>query len=195
MSLKIIMQIKYSSALRKRLFVLTASATILITPACSSAFSDNNGFGSLMMASVLYAASSHTTGGPFRLNGRTATSVFSDSKVAELANAACTGTATEVKPLVEAGADVNGKGMQGITPLIWAMSCHNYAGINALLEQGANPNLPMDSGDTAVYLAGGGNDPKILPLLLDHGGNPKEIEVFNRLDNRHEYKSPLINTS
>jgi hypothetical protein len=191
------MHFKFLSTLGKRLSVLGAATLALTITACGGASSGTSITNTVWSASMMKntAQASDQTGEPFRLNGRSAASVFSDSKVAELANAACDGAATRVKPLVQAGADVNGQGTQGITPLIWAMSCHNYAGISALLEQGANPNLPMANGSTAVYLAAGGSDPKILPLLLDHGGNPKEMKVFDLINNRHVYKSPLMNAA
>ncbi len=191
------MHFKFLSTLGKRLSVLGAATLALTITACGGASSGTSITNTVWSASMMKntAQASDQTGEPFRLNGRSAASVFSDSKVAELANAACDGAATRVKPLVQAGADVNGQGTQGITPLIWAMSCHNYAGISALLEQGANPNLPMAGGETAVYLAAGGSDPKILPLLLDHGGNPKVMKVFDHINNRVAYESPLFNAA
>lgn len=191
------MHFKFLSTLGKRLSVLGAATLALTITACGGASSGTSITNTVWSASMMKNTdqASDQADEPFRLNGRSAASVFSDSKVAELANAACDGAATRVKPLVQDGADVNGQGTQGITPLIWAMSCHNYAGISALLEQGANPNLPMANGSTAVYLAAGGSDPKILPLLLDHGGNPKEMKVFDLINNRHVYKSPLMNAA
>ncbi|TDN60246.1 ankyrin repeat domain-containing protein, partial [Halothiobacillus neapolitanus] len=191
------MHFKFLSTLGKCLSVLGAATLALTITACGGASSGTSITNTVWSASMMKntAQASDQTGEPFRLNGRSAASVFSDSKVAELANAACDGAATRVKPLVQAGADVNGQGTQRITPLIWAMSCHNYAGISALLEQGANPNLPMAGGETAVYLAAGGSDPKILPLLLDHGGNPKVMKVFDHINNRVAYESPLFNAA
>ncbi|MBU2760030.1 ankyrin repeat domain-containing protein [Acidithiobacillus sulfurivorans] len=111
----------------------------------------------------------------FRLHGMTAQDVFSNAKAAALANAACKGDASEIVHLVHSGADVNYRGKGGISPLIWAMSCHNYNGMRALLKHGANPNQPMEDDQGPVWLAAGGSDPKILPILLKYGGNPNDV--------------------
>ena len=108
----------------------------------------------------------------FRLGGRPAQDVFTNPQTASLAKAACTSSVSKINTLVKNGADVNGRGEKGITPLIWAMTCHNYKGMEALLQHGANPNQPMEYKQGPVWLAAGGSDLKILPILLDHGGNP-----------------------
>ena len=121
---------------------------------------------------VLSLPLSSTLAGAFTLGGRHASDVFPAPKTAALARAACEGPVSKIDALVKAGADVNGRGEKNITPLIWAMTCHNYKGIEALLAHGANPNQPMEYGETPVWLAAGGSDPKLLPILLAHGGNP-----------------------
>ena len=118
------------------------------------------------------ASEAHT----FRLHGMTAQEIFANSKAAALANAACKGDASEIAHLVHSGADVNYRGKGGISPLIWAMSCHNYQGMRALLKNGANPNQPMEDDQGPVWLAAGGGDPKILPILLKYGGNPNDVQ-------------------
>ena len=113
-----------------------------------------------------------TNASEFLLHGISPQKIFHNSSTAALAEAACEGLVSKIDALVKAGADVNGRGEKNITPLIWAMTCHNYKGIEALLAHGANPNQPMEYGQTPTWLAAGGSDPKILPLLLVHGGNP-----------------------
>jgi hypothetical protein len=128
----------------------------------------------------------------FRLHGMTAQEIFSNSKAAALANAACKGDVSEIAHLVHSGADVNYRGKGGISPLIWAMSCHNYSGMRALLKNGANPNQPMAYGQAPTWLAAGGSDPKILPILLDHGGNPNyycaDCQGTSALENAINYQ-------
>jgi ankyrin repeat protein len=53
------------------------------------------------------------------------------------------------------------------------MACHNQAGVKALLDQGANPDLAHDEdGSTPVLLASAGDSVDTLKLLLARGGNP-----------------------
>ncbi|MFA7496001.1 MAG: hypothetical protein WCY67_06775 [Acidithiobacillus sp.] len=138
---------------------------------------------------LLITASDATS---FRLHGMTAQEIFSNSKAAALANAACKGDASEITHLVHSGADVNYRGKGGISPLIWAMSCHNYSGMRALLKNGANPNQPMAYGQAPTWLAAGGSDPKILPILLDHDGNPNyycaDCQGTSALENAIDYQ-------
>jgi len=142
--------------------------------------------------SLLFLLNTASDAALFRLHGMTAQEIFSNAKAAALANAACKGDASEIVHLVHSGADVNYRGKGGISPLIWAMSCHNYNGMRALLKNGANPNQSMEYGQTPVWLAAGGSDPKILPILLDHGGNPNaycaDCQGTSALENAIDYE-------
>lgn len=130
----------------------------------------------LLVMSLLYWFSTVSDASTFLLHGMSAQEILSNSKATALANAACKGDASEISRLVHAGADVNYRGKGGISPLIWAMSCHNYQGMQALLKAGANPNQPMENDQGPVWLAAGGSDPKILPILLKYGGNPNDVQ-------------------
>ena len=130
----------------------------------------------VMAITLLFLLNTASDAASFRLHGMTAQEMFSYSKAAALANAACKGDASEISHLVHSGADVNYRGKGGISPLIWAMSCHNYQGMRALLKNGANPNQPMEDDQGPVWLAAGGSDPKILPILLKYGGNPNDVQ-------------------
>ena len=141
---------------------------------------------------LLFLLNTASDAASFRLHGMTAQEMFSNSKAAALANAACKGDASEISHLVHSGADVNYRGKGGISPLIWAMSCHNYQGMQTLLKDGANPNQPMEYNQTPVWLAAGGSDPKILPILLAHGGDPNaycaECGGTSALENTIDYQ-------
>ncbi len=130
----------------------------------------------VMAITLLFLLNTASDAAAFLLHGMTAQEIFSNSKAAALANAACKGDVSEIAHLVHSGADVNYRGKGGISPLIWAMSCHNYSGMRALLKNGANPNQPMEYKQGPVWLAAGGSDPKILSILLKHGGNPNDME-------------------
>ncbi|MHB1280307.1 MAG: ankyrin repeat domain-containing protein [Acidithiobacillus sp.] len=129
----------------------------------------------------------------FRLGGRPAQDVFTNPQTASLAKATCTGSVSKINALVKNGADVNGRGEKGITPLIWAMNCHSLEGVLALLKAGANPNQATrigagqnqsnSDGVTAVYLAAGRHDARTLSILLKYGGNPNAVynpNYFNK---------------
>ena len=58
-----------------------------------------------------------------------------------------------VEILLEAGADINGRGEDGDTPLHCAAAGGQIEAIKCLLKRGAVPNLPNDHGDTPADLA------------------------------------------
>jgi uncharacterized protein len=57
------------------------------------------------------------------------------------------------RALIEAGADVNGRGASGITPLHLAASRGDVGLIAMLLQAGADPTARMDDGQSAADLA------------------------------------------
>lgn len=73
-----------------------------------------------------------------------------------------------VKLLVARGADVNGKGVMGFTPLISA-SQRNLKIVDFLLSKGAKPNQQNDYGDTAIIFAANNGETEIVATLLKHG--------------------------
>jgi ankyrin repeat protein len=72
--------------------------------------------------------------------------------VLALARAACGGDAETVARLVQAGTDPDAEGLDGVTPLIWAQSCDSLIGMEALLQNGADPNRPFYHAN-AVWIA------------------------------------------
>lgn len=107
-----------------------------------------------------------------RVGGKTTADVFTDPQTLALAQAACDGNLAEVDKLVMHGANVNATGYRDTSVLSWVMLCKNYAGIEKLLDLSANPNYKMEGDMSPMWLAAGGDDPKWLPLLLAHGGDP-----------------------
>ena len=89
----------------------------------------------------------------------------------KLAEAAEHGDVQKIKALVSNGANINSQGLDGVTPLSWALVKGNLGGFNALLELGADPNLTDDEGDSAIILAAGVKDPRFLNMAIEHGGN------------------------
>lgn len=97
---------------------------------------------------------------------------FADPKVAELAEAAARGDVGRVHALLAQGVNVNSRGEEGITALIYAMSGKSVKGFQGLLERGADPNQHTDCGESAMKWAAFQNESEHLRILLAHGGNP-----------------------
>ena len=65
-----------------------------------------------------------------------------------------------------AGADINAVGAENISPLLWVMSASSLdlQCIEYMLKKGANPNYRTPGGSSAMYLAAGGQYPRLLEL-------------------------------
>ncbi len=109
-----------------------------------------------------------------KVGGRTVTDVFGANATAKLAGAACAGDLHGMKTAIAEGARVNGRGLDECTPLLWAIGCDSIAGIQALIEAGADPNLPIGP-TTAVVIAATRHDPKPLATLLRNGGDANAV--------------------
>lgn len=112
-----------------------------------------------------------------KVSGATAGETFADPAAAKLARAACAGDAGEIARLAESGAPVNSlatkDGKNDVDVLMWALSCGNPVGFEALLKAGADPNLAAGKfGITPTFTAAAHPDPAFLRLALKHGGDP-----------------------
>lgn len=78
-----------------------------------------------------------------------------------------------MKILLDSKADVNFQASDGRTPLIAAaMNADQAQGaekVSLLLDEGAKPDLVKHGGETALMLAAGRGNDKIVKLLIDHG--------------------------
>lgn len=113
---------------------------------------------------------------PDRFSNMTAENFFSNRAHIELAAAAAKGNTRKLNQLLKQGADLNARGKDDMTPLMWAMIRTNKAGFRYLLEHGANPNVPIDSGDSVMSVSAMADDPEYLDLVLKHGGNPNLVD-------------------
>jgi hypothetical protein len=107
------------------------------------------------------------------LNGKSVGDIFPDQEVAALATSACRGDAAAVETS-RGRVDPNSRGLEGITPILWAQDCQSLAGVEALLRVGADPNQSTGGrgGFTPVCIAASMPDSAFLALLLGHGGDP-----------------------
>ena len=72
--------------------------------------------------------------------------------------------------LLEAGADINSRGMGGHTPLMESVLLENEAAAKALLQEGADPNIPDIVGKTPLeYARANGN--KAMIRILERAGS------------------------
>lgn len=110
--------------------------------------------------------------------------VFSDRLVVRLSEAAISGDAAGVREAIAAGASVNTRGRDGLTPLHLALLHFQPAGFEALLANGANPNIPADNGDSIMSLAAVMPETIWLESALAHGG---QVEIRDRRD-----RTPLM---
>ncbi len=108
------------------------------------------------------------------ISGKNAADVFKDPQTLALVNAACDADIPKIDALVKQGANVNATGYRDMSVLGWTMACHSHRGAERLLELGANPNQKMSgtADDSPMWLAAGSSDPKWLPMMLAHGGDP-----------------------
>ena len=111
------------------------------------------------------------------LGGKTPAQTFQDPQVLALVEAANRGDVEEVQRLAAKGVDVNASGVNGATPLLWAVHSDSLKGIEAFLRAGADPNakLAHTDGATVLELVAGSHDeigPKVLSLMLHYGGEP-----------------------
>ncbi len=79
---------------------------------------------------------------------------------------------TEVRRLIESGADVNAANDLGVTPL-WSSAMNGNAEIvKLLLDRGANPNAALTAGETPLMAAARAGKADAVSLLLAKGANP-----------------------
>jgi ankyrin repeat protein len=140
---------------------------------------------------------------------------FDDPKVIALCKAIDAKNLRRIDRLITRGADVNAKGKDNMTPLLWAFPGDNLESFKRLLEHGANPNVVVTSnfntrrsegsrtffinpGDSVLHLAAVGSDRTRIHLgpesrsqhyfkyVMQHGGDP------NLIRGNPQRSSPLI---
>ncbi len=116
---------------------------------------------------------------------------FSDAQAAALAQAAAKGHTDEITQLLAEGVDVNARGKDGMTPLIWALFNKSKDGFECLLQHGANPNLQLSddetsefprelpfAGNSAMSFAARYEDIWYLDTVIKYGGNVNLVNPY-----------------
>jgi hypothetical protein len=104
-----------------------------------------------------------------KVGDKSAQDLFADPKVQALAVAACNGDAAGIARALASDIPVDATGLDQSTPLMWALSCDNADGMEALLKAGADPNK-SNGRFTPVYAAATRHKTEPLKLLLKYGG-------------------------
>jgi len=89
----------------------------------------------------------------------------------ELINATLQGDTNRIEYLLQHGADINAKDVEGMTSLMHAVKTTDLTLINGLLEYGADPHLQDNDGWTASMHAVRQNDGKVMRLLARFKAN------------------------
>jgi ankyrin repeat protein len=73
--------------------------------------------------------------------------------------------------------DLNVQGEGGITPLVWLAGLQlDKPAIKLAFTLGADPNFKDGFGDNALVNVTGANDPELLIMMLDAGGDPNSLD-------------------
>ncbi len=81
------------------------------------------------------------------------------------------GTETEIREALEAGADIHAVNKSHATALMFAVRHNSAEAVNVLLEAGADVNAQDDEGNTALIYAAAHCDEDVLEVLTGHGAD------------------------
>jgi len=90
------------------------------------------------------------------------------------------GKSDMAEKIIEAGANVDIKSPQGMSPLLLCATRNLVVPAVLLLQKGASPNLAPLS-EPPLHAAIAGDYPFMVTLLLEHGANPLQTDSFGRI--------------
>jgi ankyrin repeat protein len=85
---------------------------------------------------------------------------------------------TQIKELIQQGADVNVVGKQGITALMWAAGNGYQDTVELFLDKNADVNTEDNNGYTALIHAANNGYKNVVKLLLDKNININAVNMF-----------------
>jgi ankyrin repeat protein len=128
-----------------------------------------------------------------------ASDIFPAGAAVAFAEAAARGQTERAKQLLETGADINVRGKDGATPLLWTLLKGNKTGFRFLLERGADANLQVKQGNSVMSFAAMHEDPEFLTLALKYGGDPNLVDpvtaktpIFESITNMRMHNIRLL---
>ena len=136
------------------------------------------GSASLLLTSCHTAATSSPT--------LRAGAFYSNPTQVDFVEAAARGNIPQIDEFLKTGLDINARGKEGMTPLLLTLLRQNKSGFKHLLENGANPNLLVDTGESVIMYATRAEDAEWLQLALKHGGNPNLTGARNKEPPLHD---------
>lgn len=105
-----------------------------------------------------------------RLNDMTAEEFFESDVYISLAKAVEVGDTSEIKRLAKSEMNINHVGKEGMTLLMWSILKQSEAGLAALLEYDADPNITTEKYN-AMRMAVILDNSNYLQLLIESGGD------------------------
>ncbi len=124
--------------------------------------------------------------------------VYAKDINSDLSSAAEKGDTATVQALLDKGADVNAKSIEGTTPLMKAAREGHMETVQALINKGADVNIKNECcDDTALLWAAGKGHTKIVKALLDKGAdiNAKNFGGYTALMRAVEFgHTPTVQT-
>lgn len=99
--------------------------------------------------------------------------LFPEPTLRTLADASCSGNKRQIESSIQSGVDPEARGKYNKTALLWALHCRSLRGVEALLENGAEP------GQRAVRAAAHIGNPAFLEAVLKAGGNADDDRAFD----------------
>jgi len=100
----------------------------------------------------------------------------------QLAEAASLGDVSQIKDLIDQGANVNGGAYQSLSALSAAASNGHEGATIFLLDSGAEINRVQGMGHTALKSAVGSQNPRVVQALIDKGADVCEDTDGSALD-------------
>jgi hypothetical protein len=115
---------------------------------------------------------------------------FDDKQVIALCKAIEADDVKEIDRLVKAGADVNAKGKDNVTPLLWAFPAKDPQPFTRLLELGADPDVYVTTdvntkgiirpGDSVTILAARSPVSERFGAVMEHDGDPNGTNPISK---------------